>query len=76
MNGNAIEDRLMTVEELAAYLNLKPGTIYNRVSQRTIPFEKVGRSVRFRRSTIDEWIKSNPVAEESGSDDEPERASA
>lgn len=61
MDSNAIEDRLLTVDEIAAYLGLKPQTIYNKVSQREIPFEKVGKSVRFRRATIDQWVQSHPV---------------
>lgn len=59
-------DRLFTAEEVAEYLRVSVGTVYNWVSQRSIPFEKVGSATRFRLSTIDQWIKSHPVEPENG----------
>lgn len=47
---------LMTVPEVADYLGYTEGTIYQKVSRGEIPFVKLGRSVRFRRSEIDEWV--------------------
>jgi len=61
MTSNATDDRLLTAPEVAEYLGVKLGTVYNKVSRREIPFEKAGRMLRFRRSTIDEWIQSHPV---------------
>lgn len=58
MPSNAVDDRLLSVEEVAAYLNLAVGTIYNRVSRNEIPHVKLGRSVRFRRTDIDAWVES------------------
>jgi excisionase family DNA binding protein len=48
---------LMTVKEVAAYLQLSEGTVRNYVSAKEIPFEKKGGSVRFRKSDIDDWKK-------------------
>ena len=50
--------RLITVEELAKYLNLNPHTIYMWVEQRKIPFIKIGRMVRFDLIEIEEWLTS------------------
>ena len=59
MDGNAFEDRLLTVREIARYLAMAPGTIRNRVSAGTIPFVKLpGGQVRFRRADIDAWVAS------------------
>lgn len=71
-----LPDRLLTGEEIAAYLGLHPGTIRNKVYRREIPFEKVGGSVRFRRATIDEWIKSVPALTDDPTDEESKAASA
>lgn len=49
--------RLITVEEVAAMLQLEPRTIYNMVSQRRIPFRRAGRQLRFDPREIDEWTK-------------------
>ena len=44
-----MSDELLTVNETAAYLKLKPWTIRHWVSGRKIPFVKLGSAVRFRR---------------------------
>lgn len=51
--------RLLTVEEVAELLRLRPRTIYNMVSRRQIPFRKAGRQLRFAEAEIDEWTKAN-----------------
>lgn len=47
---------LMTVKEVAEYLGLAEGTIYQKVSKGQIPYVKLGRNVRFRKDDIDEWV--------------------
>lgn len=49
----------MTLEEVAAYLKLKPQTIYTWAQEKKIPAAKLGREWRFRKSIIDEWIISH-----------------
>lgn len=49
---------LMTVEEVAEYLRFKPSTIRQWVKTREIPCVKAGRSTRFRKGDIDEWIEA------------------
>lgn len=51
--------RLLEVDEIAALLRLKPRTIYNMVSQRRIPFRKVGRRVRFDPKEVEQWTKTD-----------------
>lgn len=46
---------IMTLEEVAAYLKLKPQTIYTWAQQKKIPAAKLGKEWRFRKSIIDEW---------------------
>ena len=55
-------DRLLTYQQLAAWLQVSPGTLRNWVSQEFIPFVKVGRVVRFDREAIERSIRkrSNP----------------
>ena len=48
--------QVMTVQELARYLRMKPVTIYKHAAQGKIPGFKVGASWRFKRRTIDKWI--------------------
>jgi len=56
--------RLINVRELSEYLDLKVSTIYCMVSQRRIPFVKVGRLTKFDLQKIDDWIKENSIEEQ------------
>lgn len=54
--GNA--DRLMTTEEVAAYLGYAVQTIYNKVHAGVLPVMRLETgALRFRRSAIDEWLQ-------------------
>ncbi len=53
--------RLISIKEAAAYTGLSVHTLYTMVSQRRIPFVKVGRSLRFDLALLDEWIKQHTV---------------
>lgn len=51
----------MNVKEVSVYTGLAPDTIYTMVSQRRIPFVKVGRLVKFDLAMLDHWIKQQTV---------------
>jgi len=51
-------DKLLTVEEIAEYLKLRPSTIYQWTHQGFIPHIKLGNRVRFRISQIEKWLDS------------------
>ena len=54
-------DNLMTVEELAVALRLKPQTVRNKVARREIPFVRVGRKTMFLRASVEAWLTQNEV---------------
>lgn len=51
-----LDDEMLTIEELAAYLKLRPQTIYKWAQRGTLPGAKLGKEWRFRRSAIERWI--------------------
>jgi len=53
------EGEIMTLEEVAAYLKLKPQTIYTWAQEKKIPAAKLGKEWRFKRSVIDRWINQH-----------------
>jgi len=55
------EESVLTVAEIADYLRMKPITIYKHASEGKIPAFKVGSHWRFRKSTIEAWIKSKEI---------------
>jgi len=55
------EDTLFTVETLAKYLQVSKQWIYERVQFKEIPYIKVGKFLRFRKSEIDKWLDGHKV---------------
>ena len=51
-----MDDRLMTVKELAAYLNLNERTVLKLAAEGPLPAVKVGNQWRFRKAMIDAWL--------------------
>ena len=49
-------DEIMTLEEVAKYLKLKPQTIYNWAQNHKIPAAKLGKEWRFKKAIIDKWF--------------------
>ncbi len=54
--SKSVEDDIMTLEEVAAYLRLKPQTIYTWAQEKKIPAAKLGKEWRFKKSIVDEWF--------------------
>jgi PTS system nitrogen regulatory IIA component len=51
-----MDDRLMTVRQLAAYLRLNERTVLKLVQEGALPGVKVGNQWRFRKAMIDTWL--------------------
>jgi excisionase family DNA binding protein len=51
-----MEDRLMTVRQLASYLSVNERTVLKLVSDGSLPGVKVGNQWRFRKAMIDTWL--------------------
>src|SRR6266852_2724984 len=49
-------DRLMTVKDLAAYLNLNERTVLKLAADGPLPAVKVGNQWRIRKAMIDAWL--------------------
>ncbi len=56
-----IRGRLIDIRAVADYTGLSTHTLYTMVSQRRIPFVKLGRCLRFDLDQLNEWIKQNSV---------------
>jgi len=50
---------ILTLEEVAKYLKLKPQTIYTWAQNGKIPAAKIGKEWRFRKSVIDSWFNQH-----------------
>jgi excisionase family DNA binding protein len=50
-------EELLDPEAAAKILGIKTITVYKWVTERKIPFLKVGGALRFRPSALDAWLK-------------------
>jgi excisionase family DNA binding protein len=49
--------RLLTVDEVAGRLQVKPRTVYHWVHERYIPSIKLGALIRFDQASVATWVK-------------------
>jgi excisionase family DNA binding protein len=49
-------DKVLTIEELAAYLKISKSALYKLAQKGEVPGQKVGKHWRFRRDIIDQWL--------------------
>jgi two-component system probable response regulator PhcQ len=52
-------EKLMTLEEVAEYLNVDRFTVYRLLSQKELPAFKVGNQWRFKRKMLEAWLAKN-----------------
>ncbi|MDI6808287.1 MAG: helix-turn-helix domain-containing protein [Candidatus Eisenbacteria bacterium] len=59
--GMPDEDPIFSVKEVAKYLGVSSQWVYQRTCQKEIPFIKVGKFPRFKKSEIDHWLNTLKV---------------
>ncbi len=54
-----IAEQLLTLEQVAEYLNVDRFTVYRLLAQKELPAFKVGSQWRFKREMIEAWLLKN-----------------
>jgi excisionase family DNA binding protein len=50
------DDEIWTPQETAGYMKVTVASVYQRVARKEIPYIKMGRLLRFKRSALEEYI--------------------
>ena len=58
-----MENRWLSVDEIAAYLGVKRDTVYKWIVRRAMPAHKVGRLWKFRAKEVDRWVRAGKAAD-------------
>jgi len=58
-----MESRWLSVDEIAAYLGIKPDTVYKWIERRSMPAHKLGRLWKFQATEVDEWVRSGGASQ-------------
>jgi excisionase family DNA binding protein len=54
-----MQEKLLTIDQVANYLKVDKFTIYRLVTKKKLPAFKVGNQWRFKRKIIDAWLENN-----------------
>lgn len=54
-------EKLLTYDSAGEYLGVSPWTLKHWVSDRKVPFVKLGSAVRFRRQDLDRFVRRHVV---------------
>jgi len=57
------EESWIGIPEVASYLGVTTDTVRNWIRKTNMPAHKIGKLWRFKKSEIDEWVKSGKSAE-------------
>ena len=52
---------VMTIDQVAEYLQLHKQVIYRHVRNKTIPASRIGATLRFKKSIIDAWLTDSAL---------------
>ena len=55
-------EQLLTLEQVAEYLNVDKFTVYRLLADKDLPAFKVGNQWRFKRRMIENWLVKNSSA--------------
>ena len=55
-------EQLLTLEQVAEYLNVDKFTVYRLLADKDLPAFKVGNQWRFKRRMIENWLAKNSNA--------------
>lgn len=51
-----MNDRWLSVEEIAEYIGVKKDTVYAWISKKGMPGHRLGRFWKFKKDEIDRWV--------------------
>jgi len=54
-----VDDRWLSVDEIAGYLGVKRDTVYKWIGRKQMPAHKVGRLWKFRKEDVDQWVRED-----------------
>lgn len=58
-----MNDEILTLKEVAAYLKLAEKTAYRLAAEGKLPGFKVGGSWRFKKADVEDWIEQRKTNE-------------
>lgn len=57
-----MEDRWLSVEEIAQYLGVSKDTVYTWINKKKMPAHKIGRLWKFKKDEVDIWVRDGKAS--------------
>jgi excisionase family DNA binding protein len=57
-----MEDRWLSVDEIAEYLGVSKDTVYSWLTTKAMPGHRVGRFWKFKKNDVDSWVRAGGAA--------------
>ncbi|HBT88459.1 helix-turn-helix domain-containing protein [Desulfobacter sp.] len=67
-----MEDRWLSVEEIAQYLGVSKDTVYTWINKKKMPAHKIGRLWKFKKEQVDTWVEAGGAASDN-TDEKPDK---
>ena len=61
-----MDDRWLSVSEIAVYLGVSKDTIYTWLADKGLPGHKVGRFWKFKKDELDDWVRAGGAHGDAG----------
>lgn len=55
-------ENFISIEAAALFLNIRPVTLRKWIKENKVPAHKIGKQWKFKRSELEEWVKSGKSA--------------
>jgi len=52
-----MDDRWLSVDEIATHLGIKRDTVYNWIAEKQLPAHRIGRLWKFNKDEVDLWVR-------------------
>lgn len=59
---DSFSENYIGIEEASAFLNIRPVTLRKWIKDKSIPAHKIGKQWKFKKSELEEWVRSGKSA--------------
>ena len=60
--SDLLNENYISIDDAAEYLNIKAVTLRKWIKDQNVPAHKIGKQWKFKRSELEEWVKSGKSA--------------
>ena len=60
--ADLLNENYISIDDAAEYLNIKAVTLRKWIKDKNVPAHKIGKQWKFKRSELEEWVKSGRSA--------------